>query len=166
MIWLAAYVATIVGANWSISTFGVVPVGFGLMAPAAAYVAGLTFTLRDLAQESAGRGWTIVAIIVGAALSAAVSPQLALASGAAFLVSETADLVVYTPLRRRHFLGAVAASNAVGLTIDTALFLWLAFGSLDLLAGGVLGKLWATLVALALLGGLRGRRRLSISAAA
>ena len=34
MIYLVLYIATIVGANWAISTFGLVPVGFGLMAPA------------------------------------------------------------------------------------------------------------------------------------
>jgi hypothetical protein len=35
---------------------------------------------------------------------------------------------------------AVAASNLVGSLIDSALFLWLAFGSLDHLAGQVVGK--------------------------
>jgi hypothetical protein len=38
------YVATIVGANWALATFGVVPVGFGLYAPAGVYFAGLAFT--------------------------------------------------------------------------------------------------------------------------
>ena len=36
-----AYVATIFGANWALSTFGLVPVGFGLLAPAGVYFAGL-----------------------------------------------------------------------------------------------------------------------------
>jgi uncharacterized PurR-regulated membrane protein YhhQ (DUF165 family) len=155
VIWIVAFIACVFGANWAIETFGLVPVGFGLMAPAGVYFAGLTFTFRDLAHESVGRGWVIVAILVGAALSAFVSPAFAIASGAAFLVSEMADLAVYSPLRRRNWLGAVAASNTVGLVIDSALFLWLAFGSLEFLTGQVVGKAWMTVLAIAILGGTR-----------
>lgn len=159
MIWLILYVATIFAANWAISTFGFVPVGLGLMAPAGVYFAGLAFTFRDLTQDALGRWWTIAAILAGAALSALVSPQFALASGAAFLLSETADWLVYTPLRERHWIGAVAASNAVGLTIDSALFLLLAFGSLEFLPGQIVGKVWMTLAAVAILALWRRSRR-------
>lgn len=152
---LTAYALTIVAANLAIVAFGPVPVGFGLMAPAGVYLAGLTFTLRDLVHETAGRWWALAAVLVGAALSALLSGPLALASGAAFLISELADLAVYTPLRRRGWLRAVAASNAVGLAVDSALFLWLAFGSLDFLAGQVLGKAWMTALAVALLWAIR-----------
>ena len=151
MAWLLAYIATIFAANVAIVTFGVVPVGFGLVAPAGVYFAGLAFTFRDLTQDHLGRGPTLVAIVVGAALSALVSPTFALASGAAFLFSELADFAVYTPLRTRHWLGAVAASNGVGLVVDSALFLWLAFGSLEFLAGQLVGKAWVTLLAVAVL---------------
>src|SRR3954465_14586571 len=130
---LIGYVAVIVLANWAISTFGIVPVGFGLYAPAGVYFAGLAFTLRDLVQEQLGRSWTVVAISVGAAVSALISPQFALASGLAFLLSELADFAVYTPLRTRNWLAAVALSNTVGLIADSALFLLLAFGSLEFL---------------------------------
>jgi uncharacterized PurR-regulated membrane protein YhhQ (DUF165 family) len=155
MIWVALYIGTIVLANWAIQTFGLVPVGLGLMAPAGVYFAGLAFTFRDLVQEQLGRGWTASAIVLGAALSALVSPQFALASGVAFLVSELADFAIYTPLRQRHWLGAVVASNTVGLVADSALFLGLAFGSLEFLAGQVVGKLWMTLLAVVLLWGGR-----------
>ena len=87
------------------------------------YFAGLAFTLRDFLQERLGRLWTVAAIVIGAALSALVSPQFALASGVAFLLSELADFAVYTPLRRRSWGVAIVASNLVGLTIDSALFL-------------------------------------------
>src|SRR4051812_18710119 len=100
MLALAGYIATIVLANWAIATFGVVPVGFGLVAPAGVYFAGFAFTLRDLVQEQLGQRWTVAAILVGSALSAIVSPQFALASGVAFLLSELADFAVYTPLRQ------------------------------------------------------------------
>jgi queuosine precursor transporter len=148
---LVGYVATIFLANWAIQTFGVVPVGLGLMAPAGVYFAGLAFTLRDLLQEQLGRAWTVGAIVAGAALSALVSPQFALASGIAFLLSELADFAVYTPLRRRSWAAAVVASNVVGLTIDSALFLWLAFGSLEFLPGQIVGKVWMTAAAVAAL---------------
>src|SRR5215216_5729587 len=144
MIWVVLYVATIYAANWAITAFGVVPVGFGLVAPAGVYFAGLAFTLRDLTQESLGRAWTVAAIVVGALLSALVSPQFAIASGAAFLLSELADFAVYTPLRERNWLGAVVLSNVVGLVVDSALFLQLAFGSQDFLVGQVVGKGWMT----------------------
>ena len=152
---LIAYIATIFAANWAITTFGLVPVGFGLLAPAGVYFAGLAFTFRDLTQDQLGRRWTYLAIIAGAGLSGFLSGPLAIASGAAFLLSETADLLVYTPLRERHWLGAVAASNTVGLVVDSALFLWLAFGSLDFLVGQIVGKLWVTAIAVVILWGWR-----------
>lgn len=154
---LAGYIATIFAANWAITTFGVVPVGFGLLAPAGVYFAGLAFTLRDLVQEYLGRVASIVAIVAGAALSAFVSPQFAVASGVAFLLSELADLAVYTPLRRRNWLLAVLASNVAGFVADSALFLTLAFGSLEFLPGQVVGKAWMTLLAIAALTLVRRR---------
>jgi hypothetical protein len=150
-LWLAGYVATIFLANWSIQTFGIIPIGFGLAAPAGVFFAGLALGLRDLVQESLGKRATVAAIVVGAALSALVSPQFALASGGAFLLSETADFVVYGPLRDRGlWVWAVVASNVVGDVVDSALFLALAFGSLDFLAGQVVGK-WMTVVPCVLL---------------
>jgi uncharacterized PurR-regulated membrane protein YhhQ (DUF165 family) len=157
MIPLIGYIAVIVLANWAIVTFGLVPVGFGLVAPAGVYFAGLAFTLRDLVQEQLGRLWTVLAIVAGAAISAVISPQFALASGVAFLLSELADFAVYTPLRRRNWLGAVALSNTVGLVADSILFLGLAFGSLEFLAGQIVGKLWMTVLAVALLWAWRRR---------
>jgi queuosine precursor transporter len=158
VVFLVGYIATIFGANWAISTFGIIPVGFGLLAPAGVYFAGLAFTLRDLTQERLGRFWTVVAIILGASLSALVTPQFAFASGTAFLLSEVADFSVYTPLRQHYWIGAVVASNVVGLIMDSALFLMLAFGSLEFLPGQVVGKAWMTLLAVIALGAWRGLR--------
>jgi len=148
---LVAYIATIFAANWAITAFGFVPVGFGLLAPAGVYFAGLAFTFRDLTQDALGRRWTYFAILVGAALSGLLSGPLALASGVAFLASETADLLVYTPLKERYWLAAVGASNTVGLVVDSALFLWLAFGSLEFLAGQIVGKVEMTVLAVIVL---------------
>lgn len=158
---LLGYVATVFLANWAIVTFGVVPVGFGLMAPAGVYFAGLAFTLRDLTQESLGKRAVLGAIVVGAGLSALVSPQFALASGVAFLLSELLDFAVYQPLRERNWLGAVAASNVVGFAADSVLFLTLAFGSLDFLPGQLVGKFWMTGLAVCVL--LFVRRRWAVA---
>jgi len=151
IITLIGYILTIFAANLAITALGIVPVGFGLMAPAGVYFAGLAFSLRDALQETLGRRWVIAAILIGALVSAGLSAQLALASGLAFLVSELADFMVYTPLRQRNWLGAVTASNIVGAIVDSALFLWLAFGSLEFLAGQIVGKLWMTALAVGLI---------------
>lgn len=142
----AAYVATVYGANWAIGAFGVLPIGFGLMAPAGVYFAGLAFSLRDGLQERGGRRVVVLAILAGAVLSYALGgePRIAVASAAAFLFSELADFAVYTPLRLRSRLAAILASNTVGTVLDSALFLWLAFGSLEFVAGQVAGKLYMT----------------------
>lgn len=146
------YIATIFAANWLISRYGAVPVGFGLAAPAGVFAAGVALTLRDVTQDTLGRRATVAAILAGAALSYLVSPTFAAASCIAFLVSETVDFAVYTPLRGRSWLGAVALSNTAGLLLDSALFLSLAFGSLEFLPGQVVGKAWMTLLAVAVLG--------------
>ncbi|MBN8942460.1 MAG: VUT family protein [Rhizobiales bacterium] len=157
---LVGFIATIPLANWLIGNVGstclpggpcIIPVGFGLMAPSGVLMVGLALVLRDLVQRWLGLGWSLAGVAAGAALSWFVAPPaLALASGAAFLFSELADTAVYTPLARRRLITAVIASSLVGTAIDSTLFLWLAFGSVTLLPGMVLGKVWmvaaATLV--------------------
>jgi uncharacterized PurR-regulated membrane protein YhhQ (DUF165 family) len=155
---LGLYVLTIIVANWLTHRYGPVPVGFGLYAPAGVYAVGLAFTLRDVVQRTLGRTWAVVAILAGAAVSAVVSPELALASGCAFLLSETLDFLVYSQLESQ-WLVAVVASNAVGLVLDSILFLWLAFGSLELLKGQIVGKAWMTLLAVLVLAVINRRRQ-------
>lgn len=151
MIALAGYVFCIVAANATLALVGLIPVGFGLMAPAGVLWAGLSLTMRDLAHDQLGRWGVLAAILAGAGLSWLISPSFALASGTAFLVSELADFAVYAPIRRHRWLTAVALSNTVGLLVDSCLFLWLAFGSLDFLAGLVLAKVYVTVVTVAAL---------------
>jgi len=150
-LWLAGFIGTIMAANAAIAAVGLVPVGFGLMAPAGVYFAGLAFTFRDLTRETLGVRWSWVAIAAGTVLSALVSPTFALASGVAFGLSEGLDALAYEPLRRRGWLWAVAGSNVVGFAADSVLFLALAFGSLEFLAGQLLAKGYMTLLAVAVL---------------
>lgn len=159
LILAAGFLATIIAANWAITRFGAVPVGFGLLAPAGVLFAGLAFTLRDLLHDVGGRWWVLGAIVAGAGLSFAVAPpSIALASAVAFGVSELADWAVYSRLRGRRWLLAVAVSNAVGLVVDSGLFLWLAFGSLAFLPGQILAKGYMTLLALGVLWFARRKR--------
>jgi len=158
---LLVFIGTVVGANWAVVTFGVVPVGFGLMAPAGVFFAGVAFTARDVLHDLSGRRMVLLGIVIGALLSGFLedATRLAIGSGVAFFVSELADLAIYTPLRKRTWLGSVAASNSVGLTVDSVLFLAIAFGSLAFLPGQLVGKAYMTVGAIILMGG--GRALLS-----
>lgn len=147
-IWLANYLITHVGVQFDPNGPHTIPVGFGLMAPSGVLAVGLAFTLRDLVQRSWGAVMAAVAVVIGAILSAMISPALALASGTAFLASEMLDLLVYTPLSKKNLYAAVIASNTVGLVVDSAVFLLMAFGSLAFLPGQCVGKAWMTLAAL------------------
>ena len=158
MLPMSLWLLTIVIANFLVDHFGIVPVGFGLMGPAAVYVVGVAFLLRDWVHETLGVKYVLIGIVAGAALSALISPQLALASGLAFLFSELLDMAVYTPLRERRLVTAVLASNVVGIVVDSIIFLTLAFGSLEFLPGQVIGKSWATVIVLPVLWWVRTRR--------
>ena len=67
------------------------------------------------------------------------------------------DLAVYTPIQRRNLVLAVLLSSAAGLVVDSIIFLYLAFGSLDFLLGQIVGKLWMVLIALPFVWWLRRR---------
>lgn len=145
-----AFVVAIVLANYLTDRYGFVPVGFGLAATAGTYAAGATLTLRDNVQDGLGRLAVAALIVAGAGLSWAVSsPELALASGVAFFVAESIDALVYTPLRRRNWTAAVWISGLLGATVDSILFLSIAFGlaavTSEAVAGQVVGKGWALL---------------------
>lgn len=168
-----AFMACIPAANWMIGHVGTVcvpqgpclvpvwpwgPGGKPLMAPSGVLLIGLALVLRDMVQRRLGRGVALGAIVAGAALSGAVAPpQLIVASAAAFLLSELVDFAVYTPLQARGLVLAVLASSVVGLVADSILFLWLAFGSLDYLAGQIAGKLWMVVLALPFIHWIRKR---------
>lgn len=153
-----AFAATVPAANWLIGNAGtecipngpcIIPVGFGLSAPSGVLMIGAALVLRDMVHEAAGIKVAIVAIAIGAALSALFAPPaLVVASVAAFALAELADLAVYTPLRRRSLGAAVMLSGLAGSIIDSAVFLWLAFGSLTFIEGQVLGKVWMSAIAL------------------
>jgi hypothetical protein len=96
------FVATVVAANAFTAAYGLIPVGLGLTATAGTAAAGLSLLTRDWVHHAAGRTVVLVCIGAGAAVSAVLAgPRLAIASAAAFGLSELADLLVYQRLRPR-----------------------------------------------------------------
>ena len=164
VIFFVGFVATIVLANYFIKNIGVICVGpnedtclipmwpsFGIgdgMVPSGVLWAGVALTLRDLVQRRLGFWFSWLAVAIGAGLSAFLDPALALASGGAFLIAESLDLFVYTPLQEKNLAGAVVASNFVGLVVDSIIFLTLAGLPIVYAEGQIVGKLWMTLLAL------------------
>lgn len=151
-IWPLALLALCpVAANLMIQRVGydcqpcLLPVAPGIWTASGVYVAGLALAMRDICHERFGAAASFGAVLIGAALSAWVSPALAFASASAFILCELADTVVYAALRRRlSRAAAVMASGIVGALVDGLTFVWLAFGSLELGAGNVIGKLYAS----------------------
>ena len=148
-----AFALTIPAANWLIGNVGttcipegpcLVPVGFGLMAPSGVLMIGLALVLRDWLHELAGWRWSVVAVLFGGVLSLIFSaPSLAIASAVAFTFAELADTAVYSKIREKSRPLAVMASQVVGAAIDSALFVYLAFGSFEFSAGTTLAKIYA-----------------------
>lgn len=140
------FVATAAAANWLTSEYGLVSAGFGLEVTAGTYAAGLVLLVRDVLQDLGGRWWVLAAVAAGAAVSAVLAgPKLAVASGAAFALSELADAAVYTPLRRRGWGRAAMLSGVAGAVVDSWLFLTLAgFPVWSSLPGQVLVKVAVT----------------------
>jgi hypothetical protein len=136
IIAVAVYVASVLLANWLTTRYGFVPVGFGEKATAGTFAAGGALVVRDAVQDAVGRAGVVALIVAAAVLSFAVAaPAVAVASGAAFLVSETLDMVAYSPLRARarrfgdkRWAVAVAVAGALGAVADTVVFLRVAFG--------------------------------------
>jgi queuosine precursor transporter len=164
---LVLFCLTIPAANWMIGNVGsvcmpqgpcVIPVAPGLAAPSGVLMIGAALVLRDLVQRRLGAVAGIIAILIGAAISAFLAPPaLVIASATAFLISEFADFAIYTPLARRRFVMAVLASSAVGLVVDSLVFLWLAFGSFEFLLGQIVGKGWMIVLSIPLILWLRRR---------
>ena len=125
-----------------------------MSATAGTFFAGFALAARDAINDAWGRLAVVAVILIGTLVSFTLSvPEIAVASAAAFLVAESLDFAVYVPLRKRAKFGdkrwalAVVASNVVGATADTIVFLGIAFGVAAIqpaLAGQLVGKLYAT----------------------
>ncbi|HET6915756.1 MAG TPA: VUT family protein [Acidimicrobiales bacterium] len=135
-----AYVACVVLANVLTEHFGLIPIGFGLLVTAGTFAAGGTLLARNITQDWTGRAAVVVLMLAGCGLSWwLASPDLAVASAVAFLLSESTDMAVFTPLRDRGWSRAVMGASLVGAVVDTFAFLYLA--GFPLTADTVTGQL-------------------------
>jgi uncharacterized PurR-regulated membrane protein YhhQ (DUF165 family) len=164
----AALLATVVLANITTSRFGLIPAGFGLLVPAGTYAAGAALAVRDWLDRVGGLRWVLPTLTAGCVLSAVLAtPALAVASAAAFALSELADLAGWRALRRRSLVAAVAVSNAVGAVVDTLVFLPLS--GLPVTPAAIGGQLlvkgiYMTAAALLIIGAARTTRPQAVTA--
>lgn len=116
------YIALIVLVNWGFTVVPLMEMPDGEKWPPMSLIVGLIFVARDYAQREIGHR-VIIAMLVAAALSYVMaSPFVAVASLAAFLISEFADWAVYSftkkPLHER-----ILISSAIATPLDSAVFL-------------------------------------------
>lgn len=145
----AAYVGLVVLANWLASRYTITVPFTDYVAPAGVLCIGAVLVIRDWLQQLRGLGYAIPLMLVagGASYAAGVVfgwtslQKIAVASVVAFLLSETVEALIFTPIRNRSLTAGVALSATIGNAIDSYVFLALAFGSQAFFAGNFVGKM-------------------------
>jgi uncharacterized PurR-regulated membrane protein YhhQ (DUF165 family) len=141
----ALYIALIVLVNWLFTVVPPVDMGGGDMWPPVALIVGLIFVARDFAQRAIGH-WVLAAMLIAAVLSYYLAdPFVAVASVAAFAISELADWLVYS-FTKKTFAQRILFSSILATPIDSVVFLgilgWLsAPGVLAMTASKMIGAL-------------------------
>jgi uncharacterized PurR-regulated membrane protein YhhQ (DUF165 family) len=143
---VVAYVGLAVLANWLAARY-VWPVGFGYVAPGGVFAIGAVLVTRDWINQLAPKlSFALIPVAsgisygVGEAAGWSALQKVALASVAAFCLSESVEFLVFSPVRRRSFTLGVALSGSVGIALDSYVFLSIAFGSLAFFDGQMIGK--------------------------
>lgn len=119
--------------------------------PAMSFFVGFIFVIRDFAQRYIGHKVIYLMIVAVIAVWALADAQLALASTAAFFLSELADWLVYT-ITKKPFHQRVLISSLASVPVDTVVFLgiigYLSVGSFVImniskfLAAGIIWYIW------------------------
>lgn len=153
----AVYVGLAVLANWLASKY-VWQVPFTpYVAPAGVFCIGVILVLRDWFQQLTSLRFTLLLVPIGGGVSYAIGvlagfgslQTIAVASFLAFCISESAEVAVFTPIRKRNLALGVALSGTVGTAIDSFVFIWLAWSAIkfpgathqQLFLGNTVGKL-------------------------
>jgi queuosine precursor transporter len=128
--WCIAWIGGVIAANLIVTEMGPEYSIF-----TAFLFIGLSITSRDFlhdAWEWHGLRWKMPALIaVGGAVSYLIQQdagRIALASVAAFIISESVDALVYHSMRKEGYYKRVNGSNTASSAIDSILFPMLAFG--------------------------------------
>ena len=95
------------------------------MASIGALGIGGVYIARDCVQRVHGAKLALLLMALGIAITAAMSPRLAIASGSAFAVGEGIEFLIFT-FTGKPFRERVAWSAPPGVLADTAVFLVLA----------------------------------------
>lgn len=140
--WTAMYVGLMPVINWAFAGISTIPIpedfGGGSWHPFTV-ITGLVLVVRDFAQREI-KHWIFAAMIAGLALSTLTAwPVIVVASGVAFLISETADWAVYT-FSNRPLSQRILISSCISAPIDQVLFIYLA----SLVVPGIFA--WGTIV--------------------
>ncbi len=116
------YIALIVAVNYAFTQVPPITLPDGTVWPPVALIVGFVFVVRDFAQREVGH-WVLLAMLTGAVLSYFMAdPFVAVASAAAFAVSELADWAVYS-FTGRSLSQRILYSSALGAPIDSGVFL-------------------------------------------
>jgi len=126
--WTALYVGLMPVINWAFAGISTIPIpedfGGGSWHPFTV-ITGLVLVVRDFAQREI-KHWIFGAMLIGLALSTLTAwPVIVVASGVAFLISETADWAVYT-FSKRPLSQRIMISSTISAPIDQLIFIYLA----------------------------------------
>jgi len=141
------FILVLISADYLAAKY-IVSIGFGYQAPAGVWCIGGILAIRDWVQDVRGLRWSMLLVAIASIISLIISVytgwaglrNIAIGSFVAFLFSETADAVIYTPLRQKHRYSGIVLSVMGGAIIDSMIFLWIAFRSFDFLPGQIIGK--------------------------
>ena len=120
----ALYILLIVAVNYGFSVVPPIDVPGGGKWPPMSIVVGLVFVARDFAQREIGHRVIIAMLIAGVISYLMADPYIAMASVAAFLVSEFCDWAVYS-FTGKTLSQRILLSSAISTPIDSIVFLGL-----------------------------------------
>jgi len=122
-MWTATYILSIVLVNWLFVVVPPLPTPIGELY-LATLVVGAVFVLRDYAQREIGHKVLLATLTAGVITWFMTTPALAVASIAAFAISEMADWAVFSftgrPLQKR-----ILISSLISVPLDSLAFLYL-----------------------------------------
>lgn len=138
LVAVAAMVAVVVASNYLVQ-FPVAaqlgPINLADILTWGAFTYPVAFLVTDLTNRHFGPVIARRVVYVGFAIAivwsvAVASPRIAIASGSAFLLAQTLDVVIFDRLRTSpHWWRAPLISSLIGSVIDTILFFGVAFSA-------------------------------------